>query len=703
MATALELQQQVLQLQLNDAQKAIKKREADAQPNPNGLVGIRVGDVILRMPAASTQEQRQTAISEFYKTPTFNAMIDKNAGAPARVRAMVGSQHDPISRLATMRNFYPDAFEFDGDNFVFKDPATGRHTLYNPSGLDLGDVASVAKEGTQLVGTGLGATFGALSGLATGPGAPVAVPYATAIGAGAGNLLAGQAFDFLAETFGGAVEKRSATQQAIDATIDFGGGAIGQRGGELLERGAKIAFGAGKKTAQDLASSFSRFNITPTASAVSGSRALATVEATSEAIPTSSPIMQKQAQSIIKETEAAVEKLVSKIGTPKTDIGAGGTVTSAAEKAGARMTEKFGKIYDDVFEVVGDTTRVRVDSLRELRVNLQAQLKQSPASRKGELGPAIQQLDNIIADAGESGVPFGAFRAIRTSLGRNIKQPHLSGKDASGNALDKLIWGALTDDMKATARAVGPKVARKLSEADKSFSAWKTGAAKTLDKFLGFKSDEKAFKAILTSAKDDARSLQHLRKHFDADEWDTVVASTLQKMGMNGEKFDSNLFLRNWSKNISPEAKKILFANGRYGTMHKDLNELTKVMESLKGVDAVANRSNTFRAMVTYSLLSALGTGAGAAASGDVTGATLGLTGTILGGVVAPRTAARLVTSPRFIKWLSTPIAGPKGLGAHFGRLLAIGKGEPELRDAIREYVEVFRGGSSTADPGVAQ
>ena len=137
--------------------------------------------------------------------------------------------------------------------------------------------------------------------------------------------------------------------------------------------------------------------------------------------------------------------------------------------------------------------------------------------------------------------------------------------------------------------------------------------------------------------------------------------------------------------------------------MAKDLDELVEVMSSLKGVDAVANRSNTARAMITYSLLSALGTGAGAAASGDVSGATVGLGSAILGGVVAPRTAARLVTSPKFIKWLSTPVAGPKGLGAHFGRLLAIGKGEPELRDAIREYVEVFRDQPDIVDPGVAQ
>ena len=58
---------------------------------------------------------------------------------------------------------------------------------------------------------------------------------------------------------------------------------------------------------------------------------------------------------------------------------------------------------------------------------------------------------------------------------------------------------------------------------------------------------------------------------------------------------------------------------------------------------------------------------------------------------MAPRLAAKLITSPRFVKWLTTPITSPNGLSAHLGRLVGIAKAEPELAEAIDQYVAALR------------
>ena len=57
--------------------------------------------------------------------------------------------------------------------------------------------------------------------------------------------------------------------------------------------------------------------------------------------------------------------------------------------------------------------------------------------------------------------------------------------------------------------------------------------------------------------------------------------------------------------------------------------------------------------------------------------------------MVAPRYAAKLITSPSFVKWLTTPLTNPNGISAHLGRLVAIAVAEPELREAIEG---IYRG-----------
>ncbi|MCH8917399.1 MAG: hypothetical protein IIC52_05025 [Proteobacteria bacterium] len=58
---------------------------------------------------------------------------------------------------------------------------------------------------------------------------------------------------------------------------------------------------------------------------------------------------------------------------------------------------------------------------------------------------------------------------------------------------------------------------------------------------------------------------------------------------------------------------------------------------------------------------------------------------------MAPRYAAKLITSPSFVKWLTTPLTNPNGISAHLGRLVAIAVAEPELSEAIEAYTEALR------------
>jgi len=216
-------------------------------------------------------------------------------------------------RLANLKQFFPDAQPFGEDNFVFTDPGTGRPTLYNPEGIDVGDVASLAREATQTVFAGGGAIAGAGGGL-----------IGAALGAGLGWTTRGSLFNFVLN-LGGRTDTRSLLEATLDTALDFFGGAAGQRAGELVGQGIKVALGGTKEAARSLAAAFARLKVEPPVGAVTGGRALGTVEKMLESTPTAIPAMQANAEKVLGQVTAAAEKLAGKFGPVETMAGAGGT------------------------------------------------------------------------------------------------------------------------------------------------------------------------------------------------------------------------------------------------------------------------------------------------------------------------------------------------------------------------------------------
>jgi hypothetical protein len=227
-------------------------------------------------------------------------------------------------------------------------------------------------------------------------------------------------------------------------------------------------------------------------------------------------------------------------------------------------------------------------------------------------------------------------------------------------------------------------------------------SAQTMNKIAKFDSDEKAFKYAMSSSRDGGTGLARLRRNFTPEEWDVVAASVLNRMGLAtpgaqnaaGDAFSVNTFLTNWSK-MAPEAKQALFGGKRYEAIASDLDSLINVMGSLKGVEKFANTSNTGRVVVTYMALQALGGALVGAAAGE--GAGVGGTGTGIAGVaatvLAPRAAAKLITNPKFVKWLIEPASDAKSLSAKIGRLSAVTEAAPEIREEVHQFLQVLSGG----------
>lgn len=631
----------------------------------------------------------------------FAANVDKKRGAPAEVRAMVGSA-PPQDRLANIQRYYPGAQPFGDDNFVFTDPESKQPTLYNPSGLDFGDVASVAREGTQAVGAGLGATFGGLGGFVvgtpTGPGALLTGAGGAAAGAGLGNAAGGALFDAAFNWIAGRVDTRGSGERMLGTVLDVAAGAVGQRAGDALSAGVKSAVAGSVPEAQRLIAAFNRLGITPPAAAVSGSKATQTVAKGLESSPFSADVMQKQAELVVGQTKAAVDVIVSQIGQAQTKQGAGGTIKSAAVAAAERFGFRQEQLYDDAFNLIGADTPVAVNAVTALRAELRADLARAPQSLGRVLEPAIRELDALVDDAAGVGIPFDALRQVRTAVGKDLAAPMLSGSTGAQNETMKRIYGALTEDLSAAARTAGPDAAQALATADRYTRMFMSTSAKTLDKIAKFDADERAFDFAMSAARDGGTGLARLRRNFQPEEWDTVAASVLNRLGMarpgaqdaTGEAFSVNTFLTNWNR-LAPEAKQALFGGKRYADLAPALDDLVQVVSSLKDVEKLTNTSNTGRAMVTLMTLGTLGSSVGAAMTGSVSGAGTGAA-TLVGTALTSRAAAKLITSPAFVKWLATPPDATTGVAAHIGRLVAVAEVAPEIKEEIYQYMQALRG-----------
>ena len=117
--------------------------------------------------------------------------IDTKTGAPANVRASVSAAQKPNDKLATLKNFYPDAVpvevldpehgavKFGRGNFVFTNQENGQLTLFDEDlrlfGMPVPGLRDFVDVGPEIAETA-GAIGGAIGGgIAGAPGGPVGV------------------------------------------------------------------------------------------------------------------------------------------------------------------------------------------------------------------------------------------------------------------------------------------------------------------------------------------------------------------------------------------------------------------------------------------------------------------------------------------------------------------------------------------------
>jgi len=686
-----------------------------------------------KLPADVTQEELEQIIAKYESTPAYAAKkaqtdkswerenIDSKSGAPALVRAAVGELETIEEKLKTLDNYYPGAVPYGEDNFLFFDPDTKKFTLYNPPGLDFGDVASLAKTGVETVAGGLGAAAGFASGLATGPGAVVSSPTLAVIGAGIGTEVGARLFDVSMGVFAGRERApKPLIEEFAETGVRVGLASTGQAAGPLIAAGGKRVLTGGRKAASDLIAKFESLGIEPVAAAVGRKGMLGRMGAGFEQMATAGPILQKQAERVIVQLDSALQSISSRMGQIRSPNEAGAALKKSVEAAEKRIRDGFSKKYDEVFEEIGaDTVVTEMTSVNAALQPVLRQLAELPkdAQPTGQLLALVKKYDALSKFAETGNMTFQQLRDLRTQL-RLIRSKKISGTQGDYDSMVDDIYKAITDDLAIAANSVNPKLGAKLKAIDTERAIFADTAQKTFDKIRSFDADNQAFDYLLTSAKgmgkEGIKALQRLRENFTPEEWGDVASSALYNLGREragaqvGEaaEFSIATFMTRLSeiKKNGPEAFEAFFGGTQFAEVSKDLMNLVDVVGALKEVKRYTNFSNSAGAinqMIFWQALSSAGTGM---VAGDVLGATVAIGGTVL----APAGAAKyLMTNPAFVKWLSTPASQiSKDVSAHVARLVAIGQAEPEIQEELRQYYKAIRSYMGYTEPvneGTAQ
>lgn len=440
------------------------------------------------------------------------------------------------------------------------------------------------------------------------------------------------------ESLGGA-----ATGAALGAGT---GAAIGYFGPRLLSKlsGKKAERVGNYQAAKDA-------GIDPSIGDVRGGGA-AFVENALAASPGSAGRMEAANATRLTQAAEGVDKVASKFGGGDNLENAGEALQSGALKwiakakgegalpaalRGENPLERgvVGKAYDAI--PISPKAKAELDNSISYMQGLNEAFDSNPALQKELADSNMNQWLDALST--EDGLSWSGLKAFRSFIGEKIGKAKFSDKDLESSY--RGLYGALSEDMKATAAKVSPKALEKWQKANTLNREVEGRIDNVLKQVLGndygkSPAGAAAFMQRISKsnkASTDTKKLAELRKSIPKEEWEEASSSIIRTLGQpsgsEGRAFAPATFWRNYA-DINPTAKNIIFGNGE---KRKALDEFAGVMDRMKNTSGKVNNSNT--APILNILM-------------NITNA-----GTLGGQAVAANVLARAWQKPWFIRWAS--------------------------------------------------
>ena len=686
--------------------------------------------------------------------------LDVKTGAPFSVRAAVNAAAREEDRFATLLGYYPDAMrveDFDPENgvskygagnFVFVNPETGKETLFDETegylfGATLTDLTAdigpeIAEFGGSLVGMGAGAYAGLFTALPTyGTVNPVTLGR---VGEGLGAATSREIYQQILHHFGETEDTRTIGQVASDYTTTAVVNGVSSPIVEKVLHGGRIASGKARVAlhtlGEDAKAVYRRLTSVvsePTAGLQTANPVINIIEGVLKDIPQSSRTMRESAKRSLVELERKALEIIEGFGGARTQQQASEKLFQkgtgeGAEKIGTpgsirnaimRYENEVSNLYAKVDAALPSTKMVDAPNTAKLAEELMITSRSAIGNRQSEYGLSLTE--GILKDLENGVLDFQQLRNLRTMLMANTRN---SMADASTNNFQKTqakrVIAAITRDLNAHVDSFGDDAIKTIYKEANDYVAKNMQPDAAIPMFKKMIERVKAevdpgIEQLIRGTKAGDATIRKLKEKLTPEEFEIIPGYILGKMGMptpgvsegvegglkqgaeiiTSKGFNPATFLKNW-ESYSPEAKEALFySTPALKEMSDELDNLVFTINRLKQTTGKGfdNPSGTSRALYTMGFLSPFGGYGGSMALGG------GFEESFqygMGAMLAPYASAKLMTSPKFVKWLAgaTEIAAtdPKSMGEHVRRLVTIGLNDAYIRDEVSAVLEQLQG-----------
>jgi hypothetical protein len=379
--------------------------------------------------------------------------------------------------------------------------------------------------------------------------------------------------------------------------------------------------------------------------------------------------------------------IADRISAGATPERAGRAISSGIDNFMFTARQRAEGMFNKLDAFLPGQTRVSISNTTGALKSLTNPVPGSPNISTQLANPKIARIAQAIVSDDQSGtLSFESLKQLRSAIGREAFSSDML-IDAAPRAQMKALYGALTEDMRQAATRAGPGAELAFKRANQYYSALNQRVDDFLNGLSRKAEPEKIFAAIQSNTREGGQMVTAVMRSLSQHERRAVTSAVLQKLGRAtagnqdaaGEVFSSDVFLTNWNK-LTPRAKFSLFSS------EPGLSQ---------SLDAIASAANAIRKSQRV-LANPSGTGQVVTSAAAVSSAGIGLftnpwvTASVGGLFLIGNGAARLMTSPAFVRWLASSAKSRSAdIPSMLGRLPAIAQQDPSIRDDLAEYVRV--------------
>lgn len=432
---------------------------------------------------------------------------------------------------------------------------------------------------------------------------------------------------------------------------------------------------------------------------MAGGRSARVMEQGMTNLPASAGLMEDFNSAASGELRRSMQGVAQQFGKSKTLNEGGAAVQQAALERNDRAASVIGKAYDNI--PIAETAPTSKANTVGLLQQLTGRFQSNPRLAEAMDDPKLSQY----LKAFESGdISWKDMKDFRSLVGEKIGQMRF-GEGSSTSDL-RALYGALSQDMRDTASAQGPRALHAFERANNLNRQNEELIQGALTRILGkdgSMTPERAAAAIQAMTKGgksggDLKTLAQIRSAtIKSGAWDEI-ASTLIHLGgqpanSEGRAFQPATFV-NWYADMSEPARAMLFKP----ELRKSLDGFVAMTQQLSRIKGLNNTSNSAPVM--------FGGGTILTAAASLLNPILGLK---LGGTLAANYGlGKLWTTPAVVRLLTgygraVASGNQNAVKSQIGRIGALAATNPELREPlIMLQQKLLSGANDNLTSGIA-